>query len=251
MKIFIFFFSVCLITISCSQDHLVISQTQTNTHDNSVSQLENSKEEKLPKKLPVSREKIDLPNIKGFDISNFLITSGVGEIYGHFLNRPKIGESVTVIPLEVDFEAFDLKIASVTKSPENCGDETPTLRWEFKLEKTTRKDILAIEPFRDMSRAHPFNVAIIYPAVKFAKLIEINELKSETLPKSVTANTIYTAIDLTNDKTPDLLYAESRYEDHTIALGEVVKGIECSDTSMRYYQKTKNGWKLIDLQRAC
>ena len=198
-----------------------------------------------------SRESLPLPRIHTFGEGTVWRTSDnkaangdfippwkevqVTNVFG-FKRRPGIGKKVTVVPIDVNASPLDLSIRK-TKPRGDC-EETGTHWWEVELEPVRQKEYFEITK-AERSKASPFDVVIIYPAVKFARQLRGNELKRNMLPAGTVLDTVKAAIDLTNDGIPDALIIE-------YCCLQPAKAVECDLTCGKTFLKVKNRWRLVD-----
>ena len=162
-----------------------------------------------------------------------------------FKQVPRLGEKVTVIPLDVSVPLLDLTIVK-SKKRNGCDETMREVWWEVKLESLRQKEYFEISNANAArSEEHPFDVAIIYPAVKFARQIRRHELKKTMLPAGTVLDTVKAAIDLTNDGIPDVLILEY------CCLHPTKAADECDHTCGKTFQKVGNRWKLVDSTTPC
>jgi hypothetical protein len=161
-----------------------------------------------------------------------------------FKKKPTIGNKVTVIPLEVNIAAFDLEITKAEKKVNECNDRLPVW-WDVEFKSLKQKKFFEVEPKPNRSAQYPFEVAIVYPSVKFAQQLEKDQITEKMLPKGVNVNTVKAAIDFTNDQKPDALIV-------AYCCGEPRKSSsKCELTCSKTFKKNKNIWKLIDSSGPC
>jgi hypothetical protein len=160
-----------------------------------------------------------------------------------FKRRPAIGEKATVIPLGVDITPLSLRITKAEKK-DGC-DERIHGWWAVELEPITLKEFFDIEPLPNRGAETPFDVAIIYPAVKVARQIRDGELMKVMLPKGVPINTVKAAIDLTDDGKPDVVIVKYCCDDASKPASV------CDYTCGKTFTKVRNTWKLIDTSAPC
>ncbi len=160
-------------------------------------------------------------------------------------NKIQAGEKATVIPLQIDREPFDLKIASVGKTRMlDCDVERDALEGEF--ETVNDKELLEIKPTAGRSEESPFDVLVIYPAAASAKKLNPNELTKKMLPKNVAAKEVFAAIDLNGDAQPDLLITKYCC-DSSAELGDENCGNDCGAA----YKKVNSVWKFMYSLEGC
>ncbi len=262
MKIFTLILSVCLI-ISCSQKPIATNQPQTNIQTDSTSQSEKTAEAKTLEKLSSPTGKRKLPVVKDFSVF-YLYRSSDNEGSGGFPIAPfksaiiemvtyseaKAGEKVTMIPLEVEIEPFQLAISKVTKKRYNgCDEPKKDFYFDIELEEITDKIVLEIEPVDNQADGRAFGVFSIYPAVDFARNILPPALKQEMLPKGVAIQTVEAAIDLDNDGKPDLLALSFCCADENKPVNS--EDSNCYYSCEKIFRKINQNWKLIRSENPC
>lgn len=176
----------------------------------------------------------DLPPWKEIRVKN---------VFG-FKQRPVIGRKVTIVPLDVNIAAQDLTIVKIKKGA-SCGGSDVKARWEVELEPIKQKEYFDMTPIANRRAEVPFDVAIIYPAVKSARQLLRNDLKQSMLPKGVSLDTVKAAVDLTSDGAADVLLVEYCCGDPGKATGA------CDYTCGKTFRKVGNSWKLIDTSSPC
>ena len=156
---------------------------------------------------------------------------------------PRVGDAVTVIALGSGIAPFELRILKAEHKQNPCDEALPAF-WEVELEALTQKQMFdALSP-RERNPAYPFDVVVIYPAVKIARQIGNDQLDREMLPKGVPINTVKAAIDLNDDRKPDVVVVE-------YCCQETQKPGECDYTCGKTFKKVRNLWKLIDSYTPC
>ncbi len=161
-----------------------------------------------------------------------------------FKRSPVIGEKVTVIPLDADISPLDLRVIKAQKKENPCNERLPNW-WEVELEPIKLKEFFEIEPIPTRAAEFPFNVAIIYPAVKVARQMKKEQLMRGALPKGVSINTVKAAIDLNDDRKLDVVIVE-------YCCGDTKKPADdCDYTCGKTFKKVRNSWKLIDTRTPC
>ena len=255
MKILLIIFSFCFL-VSCSQQAQI--QSQTEVQKTLIEDIEKPEIDKTLEKLSKPSEKIQLPEVKKIGEFALIRNSETkdekgwmippyknAEIKMGFENEPQIGEKVTVVPLQVKLEPFQLKISKVTKT-KNSGcieNKEKELLWAIELETITDKEILEVKPVSNYKDQMPFGVFVIYPSVEFAKSLDKSSVSKTILPKNVSLKRIESAIDLDNDSKPDLLSVN-------FCCGEPEKeSVEkCPYLCQKYYRKTAGVWEIFDIQ---
>lgn len=203
------------------------------------------------------RETLPMPKILTIGEGTVWRTSDNKDATGYFLppwkevhvtnvfgfNRPPgIGKKVTVVPIDVNASLIDLAIRT-THRGKYC-DPTGADRWDIDLESVKQKEYFEITKAERLGES-PFDVVIIYPAVKFARQLRANELKKNMLPPGTAPNTIKAAIDLTNDGIPDALI--TKY----CCLQPAKAADECDLTCGKTFLKVRNRWRLVDTSSPC
>ena len=161
-----------------------------------------------------------------------------------FEDEPQIGEKVTVIPLQVKLEPFHLKISKVTKT-KNSGcpvNSEKEFYWAIDLETVTDKEILEIKPVGNARDQMPFGVFVIYPSVEFAKSLDKSSISKTILPTDVSLKRVASAIDLDNDRKPDLLSIYFCCGDPEKETAE-----KCPYLCQKHYRKTAGMWKIFEI----
>ncbi len=259
MKFFTFIFCIWLIT-SCSSKPDLQTQPQSSVSNNLVNHIEVPKEEKPLETLPTISGKIALPIVKEFGVFRIIRNSdqkdGNGwmippfkeaEVQISLYNKPQVGEKVTILPLKVNIEPFQLTITEFLETEAYpCNDLKKNFYGDVIFEKINNKKILEIEPVENNVSQMPFEFLAIYPAVSFAKSIEKAELTTEMLPKGVSVETVKGAVDLDNDKRPDILEILFCCSNSSIAPNDTCKFI-CQKT----FKKIGGKWKLINSADHC
>lgn len=174
--------------------------------------------------LPPWKE-VQIKNVSGFD------------------KKPVVGEKVTVISLDVDIAPFELSIVKTEKRA-GCGEQSAA-SWEVDLEPVKQKIFFDTAPGPNRSEEYPFDVCIIYPAVRLANQLKRESLSNNLLPKAIMMKTVKAAIDLTNDGKPDVLVVD-------YCCGDPGKSAEdCDYTCSKTFKKVRNTWKLINTSSPC
>jgi len=167
----------------------------------------------------------------------------VRNVFG-FKRAPNIGEKVTIIPLDAHAGVIHLSIRKTQKRTQ-CDDSDGETWWELDLEPVSQKEYFEISSMPNRRDEVPFDVAIIYPAVKRARQLRRNELKQTMLPLRIALNTVKGAIDLTNDGIPDVMLVE-------YCCGQPKKpATHCDLTCGKTFRKVRDTWKLIDTSGPC
>ena len=256
MRFLTIFVAVCLL-VSCSQHRAVTSQA-TNVKQNSIGKFKTSTKstERLPKSVQTTSQNVkefglfaldrnsDKRDEKGWMIppfKNAVIKAG-------FIDEPETGETVTVVPMQVELEPFQLAITGTTKTNyrscfelSGCGEiKGNNFVWLTEFEIITDQKILEIEPLKNRRSQTPFGVFIIYPSVQIAKSLSKAQLTKKTLPENISAQRVEAAIDLDNDKKPDLLSVR-------FCCGDPNKESDqrCPYICQKYFKKTSGVWKVF------
>jgi hypothetical protein len=157
--------------------------------------------------------------------------------------KPSTGTLATIVPLGVNIEAFNLKIAR-SKMGDPCDESPKSAFWEIEFAPITQQMIFEIEPLPNRRAEMPFDVAVIYPAVGTAKQMPTKNLTISMLPKNVNIKTIKAVIDTTGDSLPDIIITE-------YCCDKPSTNVECDYTCGRTYLKSSGSWKLIDTSTPC
>lgn len=261
MKIFALLF-VYLVT-SCSQASVNENMPQTNIQSAVLKPVEKVAEGKPLQKLSAAKGKIKPPVVKDFSVfflhrnSDNHDAGGTGiapfksaEIPMHTENEAKTGEKVTIIPLGVKIEPFQLAISKVTKQRDTgCDDPNPDFRFEIEHESITDKTILETDSKEQRADGVTFGVFTIYPAVEFVRNILPPELKPEMIPKGIAIETVEAAVDLGNDGKPDLLALSFCCADENEPVTS--QSDNCFYSCEKYFKKINGAWKLIRSENPC
>ena len=158
--------------------------------------------------------------------------------------EPQIGQYVTVVPLEVNIPAFNMRIVSAEKKRDECDDNNLKTYWESKTEGLNFREFFEAKPIAERAEEYPFDVVIIYPSVKYARAMGGKQIDKATLPKAVSPRTVKAAIDLTNDSIPDLLIVE-------YCCMNRARSTNCDLTCSESYRRSARGWRLVSSNRPC
>jgi hypothetical protein len=167
----------------------------------------------------------------------------VANVFG-FKRRPVLGSKVTVIPLGAGVPPLDLRIVKAVEKEDACDESLPNW-WEVELEPIKLREFFDAEPLARRAAEFPFDVAVLYPAVKGARQIDKSRLVKSELPKGVALDTVTAALDLTDDGKPDVLFVEYCCGD------EKRPADDCDYTCGKTYMKSGNSWKLVDTSAPC
>ncbi|MGI8542017.1 MAG: hypothetical protein ACR2MD_00890 [Aridibacter sp.] len=261
MKNFVFVLFVCLV-ISCSQKSIETNLSQTNSQIASTNQIERT-EGKTLEKLSSPKGKRKLPIVKDFSVFYLYRNSDNKDVGGSSIapfksaeipmyldNEAKAGEKVTMIPLNVEIEPFQLAISKVTKKRyTGCDEPKKDFEFDIELEEITDKTVLEFQPIENRTDSRAFAVLSIYPAVDFAKNILPPELKQEMIPKGIAIQTVEAAVDLDNDGKPDLLTTSFCCGDENQPVNSADEN--CFYSCEKVYRKTNQSWKLIRSENIC
>lgn len=166
----------------------------------------------------------------------------ITNLYG-FKTKPVVGDRVTIIPLDVDIAPLELRIVK-TEKREGCDEQSPPW-WEVELELIKQKVFFDIAPRPKIAEQYPFDVCVIYPAVRFANQVRRASLSRTMLPTGIAIKTVKAAIDITDDGKPDVLVVD-------YCCGNPRKSAEgCDYTCGKTFKKIGNTWKLIDTSTPC
>jgi hypothetical protein len=261
MKNFVFVLFVCLV-ISCSQKSIETNLSQTNSQIASTNQIEKA-EGKTLEKLSSPKGERKLPVVKDFGVFYVYRDSDNKDVGGSPIapfksaiiymvtdSEARVGEKITMIPLQVEVEPFQIKISKVTKKRYNgCDEPKKDFHFEIEFEEITDKIVLEVEPVDIQFISRAFPVFAIYPAVDFAKNILPPELKQEMIPKGIAIQTVEAAVDLDNDGKPDLLALSFCCADETKAVNSADDN--CHYSCEKIFRKINQSWKLIRSENPC
>jgi len=160
-----------------------------------------------------------------------------------FKRMPVIGDKVTIVLLGSDISPLNLRIIKAEKKKDACTGGLPAW-WEVEIEPIKLRKLFDIEPMPNRSAEYPFDVVVLYPAVKVARQIGKGQLTRSMLPRGVFINTVKAAIDFTDDRTPDVVVID-------YCCGDTRKADACDYTCGRTFKKVRHSWKLIDTSAPC
>ena len=161
-----------------------------------------------------------------------------------FSTRPLVGTDVTIVPLGVSIATTNLRIVKVTKQEKTC-DGLPLL-WETELEPIKLKEFYTAKPTVDRADDTPFDVIVVYPAVKVAQPLAKHSLTKAMLPRGVFINTVKAAVDLTNDGQPDIVITE-----YCCREPRKTPNDQCEYICSKTFKKVAGVWKLINTSSPC
>ena len=211
-----------------------------------------------PQAPAIQAKRVPMPSIRSVDTVSVWRTSDKKDQNGNYLppwkevkvgdvflkEKPATGSKVTIIPLVEGIAPFDLKISTAKKEKFGC-DEGEPYAWAVELELIPQhREFFEIPPLANRRDDVPFDVCVIYPAVVMARRLKKEQLRSSMLPKNISINTVTAAIDLTDDKTPDVLIAEYCCDDAS-------RSGDCDYTCGKTFKKVRGIWKLIDKFAPC
>ncbi|HSK72685.1 MAG TPA: hypothetical protein VK892_13370 [Pyrinomonadaceae bacterium] len=235
---------------------------QTNSQIVLTNQIERT-EGKTLEKLSSPKGRRKLPIVKDFGVFYLYRSSDNTNVGGDPVapfksaeikmvidSEAKAGEKITMIPLQVEIEPFQLAISKVTKKKYNgCDEPKKDFHFEIEFEEITDKIVLEVEPVDNQFVSRAFPVFAIYPSVDFAKNILPPELKQEMIPKGVAIQTVEAAIDLDNDGKPDLLSTSFCCADENKPVNSVDEN--CYYSCEKIFRKINRSWKLIRSESPC
>lgn len=248
MKILLILLSGLLL-FSCSYDTTVHSQNKQ-AFPNTI--IDQSKVNKSPAENTVTSEikKIgELGLLRNSDTKDekgwMLPPYKNAEIKIGFYFEPQIGEEITIVPLKVNIEPFQIKIVKATKTKNSActKNEKRQYFWAIETEKITKPAILEVKPVDKYNNRMPFSVFAIYPAVKFAKSLNKSSLSKNSLPQNILLENVDSLIDLNNDGSPDLLSVS-----FCCGEPEKIKAEKCPYVCKKYYKKNNKVWELFEIQ---
>lgn len=211
-------------------------------------------------KLEPATGPVQFPEVMDFGVFDLLRSSSnkneSGRMVGPFAKaevivslgvEPKTAEKVTVVPLGTNVDPFQLTIRSSEKKEEPCSDTDKKVFWDVETEPITAKEILEAQALAGRADEFPFDAAVIYPSVPFAKAIESGKLTAEMLPQGVPPSVVEAAIDLDNDQKPDLLQTTFCCSKPGQKPDPESDCMMCSKT----YKKTNGKWTVINSATPC
>lgn len=150
---------------------------------------------------------------------------------------------VTLVPLEVNVASFDWQIAKSEIIKARC-DYHKLYNWVVELKPFTQREFFEIKPSPGRPEQFPFDVVVLYPAVKFARQIKKEQLTKQMLPNGTSLNTVKAAIDVTNDQKPDILLLKHCCDDAT-------KATLCGYPCGKLFKQVNGKWELIEEYSPC
>ncbi len=229
-----------------------ISQTIANTNANSNSSKsatnKDTSNSTVTQYQPTIEEKIDTHKEKGTnDIIDFTYTSiyrisDIKDKDGRYEppyieagvmftmhKKPEAGALVTIVPIAVDIHEFSAPIQKIKEGAEDISDKSTITWFNIEVGDIVNKEILSCSPIPGRVGECPFDVCCIYPAVEYARNLDIRNIKTEDLPNEAKKN-IKCAIDVNKDNNPDLLVTVEKDSDYTVSF---------------YYIKQNGKWKVF------
>lgn len=155
----------------------------------------------------------------------------------YFKQRPVSGALVTVVPLGVNIEPVDVKIAKA-KACERMLEELP-IQCEVELAPLTLRAFFEYEPPSDRRSDLPFRVLVLYPRVSNARALSKSELRPAMLPQGVSPNVVSAAVDLTGDGMPDVLVTD-------FCCDAPGRSDNCDYTCGKTRIREGRSWKVVD-----
>jgi len=168
------------------------------------------------------------------------------EVWGTvFKVKPAIGAPVTVIPFAAGIPPITLAVASAVAG-ETCEDEAPP--WLVGLTPVTRTDFFDAAPAAaDRAAAHPFDVAVLFPAADGAAYMAPADVDEADMPEDFGRAHVRGAVDLDGDRRADVLfinYCTKRFErDKSFT--------QCDYVSTLTYRRAADGWLVVDETQPC
>jgi hypothetical protein len=235
-----------LLLLSCSGDKIFTAQSEQ-ISPNILETVSTPTENISTSEIKIIGEYALIRNSDAKDENGWMLPPyKYAEVKIGLYHQPQIGEEITIVPLNVKIEPFQLKITNATKT-KNQGcvqNEKKEFFWAVETEKITSREVLEVNPVnKGYKNEMPFSVFAIYPAIKFAKSLNKLTLSKKSLPKSVLIENVESAIDLDNDGKPDLLSV-------SFCCGEPnkVKVEKCPFVCKKYYKKNSKTWELFEIQ---
>jgi hypothetical protein len=144
----------------------------------------------------------------------------------------------------VNISPFELTIRKTQKHTQ-CEEPDGEIWWQVDFESVKDKRFFEQPPLPNRREEYPFDVAVIYPTVEYARQIKRSELVTNMLPRGTYINTVKAALDLTRDSIPEVLLLEYCCQDPKEPPGG------CDYICGKTFQKANNQWKLIDTSGPC
>jgi hypothetical protein len=165
-------------------------------------------------------------------------------------HRPKVGSSVTILPLVAGVGPIALAIRGVEFEPNpfNEGndargkDQKLPDSWVLELDAVADRAFYEAGPVSKRREEVPFDVVLLYPAQPSARLLAAGSIPREMLPEQVNPVTIAAAIDITGDDVPELLIVETCGGDWSVPGGD-----GCDNTTGFWYERVEGIWRIVDV----
>lgn len=138
---------------------------------------------------------------------------------------------------------FALEVTGSEQPEVTCTGDPSEARWLVEFEPVREGALLELEGPEERRQQIPFGVVAIYPAVEYARALFPEEVVAETLPADVRPVVVRTAVDLTKDMRPDLLFVSFCCVDRSRPCVE--------DTCSETYQRGPEGWALVNESSPC
>ncbi|MEZ4452595.1 MAG: hypothetical protein R3B09_24260 [Nannocystaceae bacterium] len=151
----------------------------------------------------------------------------VTPVFG-FLKQPRKGSPVTGLPVDVVGPPLALKITRT----ERRAESEPTW-WEVDLEPVTAREYFDLAAPPDAAPAFLGRVAVLYPALPEAVLLDPASIDPKDLPERLAPRAIAFAVDSSGDRRPDGIEASFCCEDETKSATLDACEYTCSRTFLR------------------
>jgi hypothetical protein len=143
---------------------------------------------------------------------------------------------VLLVPLNAELTALRTQVTQVAAVENPCSSALPKL-YETKLRSVTNQDWL---------NASPFEVCLIYPALKTVRALDREKLDAAQLPAKVVLTNITAALDTNDDQQPEVLLVE--YCCDKPQADRQSCDLTCSAV---YVRDAKGRWRIVETQTPC
>ncbi len=213
------------------------SKSSTNKDNSTVTQYQSKIEEKTDThKAKGANDIIDFTHTSIYRISDKKDKDGRYEspyieagVMFTMDKEPEAGALVTIVPIAVNIPEFSVPIQKIEEGSEEVSDNSTVNWFNIEVGDIVNKEILSCSPIPGRGGESPFDVCCIYPAIEYAKNLDIGNINTGELPNEAKKN-IKCAIDVNKDNSPDLLITEEKDSGYTIS---------------RYYIKQNGEWKVF------
>jgi hypothetical protein len=163
-------------------------------------------------------------------------TVEITNVFG-FKKKPTKGKPVTVLPAEVAAPPLELRITALKERKEDRP-----YWWEVELEPVVAQEYFVLAPPAGTSGQFLGRVAVLYPAIPGAVLVDPSGVDAADIPKGVARKTIVLAVDSTGDRRPDGIEASFCCDDET----KSAETDPCDYTCSRTFLRRRGKWLQVD-----